>query len=79
MGKARKYKKHFIIFNNGGVISATTPKDWARANQNYFPKFNFSDSENTPVVDEIEKYLLKNGFSKIANNEIVILYQYKCL
>jgi hypothetical protein len=22
----RTYKKHFVIFNNGGVISATTPK-----------------------------------------------------
>jgi len=51
----RSNKKHFIIFNNGGVISATTPKDWARAHQSFFPKKNFSDSDNTPTVDVIEK------------------------
>ena len=36
MAKLKKVnKKHFIIFNNGGVVSTTTPKDWARAHQNY--------------------------------------------
>ena len=80
MAKTKRiYKKHFIVFNNNGIISATTPKDWARANQDYFPKYDFSDSYNTPIVEEIEKYLLKNGFSKIENKEIVILYQYKCI
>ena len=80
MAKTKRiYKKHFIVFNNNGIISATTPKDWARANQDYFPKYDFSDSDNTPVVEEIEKYLSKNGFSKISNTEIVILYQYKCI
>jgi len=34
----RVNKKHFIIYNNGGVISATTPKDWARAHQELFKK-----------------------------------------
>lgn len=37
----RLNKKHFIIFNNGGVISATTPKDWARAHQELFSGYNF--------------------------------------
>jgi len=73
----RVNKKHFIIFNNGGIISATTPKDWARAHQKFFNKYNFSDSDNTPTVGEIEKYLLnKESFSRIENNEIIILYQY---
>ena len=76
---ARKNKKHFIIFNNGGVISATTPKDWARANQSLFPTFNFSDSDNTPIVDAIEKELLRQGFSEIRNDDVVILYQYNSL
>ena len=59
MAKTKRiYKKHFIVFNNNGIISATTPKDWARANQDYFPKYDFSDSYNTPIVEEIEKYLL---------------------
>ncbi len=73
---ARKNKKHFVIFNNGGVISATTPKNWARANQNNFESYNFSDSENTPIVDVIERELSRLGFTAINNTEIVIYYQY---
>lgn len=73
-------KKHFIIFNNGGVLSATTPKDWARAHQELFNKFDFSDGDNTPTVDTIETYLAKaQGYSKIENEEIVIHYPFKNL
>lgn len=73
---ARKNKKHFVLYNNGGVISATTPKDWARANQNIFSNYNFSDSKNTPTVAVIEKELSRLGFSQVINNEIVIFYQF---
>ncbi len=76
---ARKYKKHFLIFNNHGVLSVTTPKDWARAQQGLFPSYDFSDSNNTPVVDVIEKELLRHGFTEIKNNEVVIFYQYNSL
>ena len=73
-------KKHFLILNNNGVISATTPKDWARANQTIFPKFTFIDSENTPRVEEIEKHLVtKFKYTKIENDEIVICYSYSTL
>jgi len=73
----RKYKKHFIIFNNGGIISSTTPKDWARVHQNLFNGYDFSDSENTPNVDEIENYLVNNeGFTRIENDEVVIHYPF---
>lgn len=72
-------KKHFIIYNNGGVISATTPKDWARANQHFFPKYDFKNDLKTPNVIVIEKYLSKNGFYCIDNNEVVIYYQYNSL
>jgi hypothetical protein len=72
-------KKHFIIYNNGGVISATTPKNWARANQNLFPNFNFTNSDNTPTVDAIELFLEQNNFNKIENKEIVIMYNYLSL
>jgi len=75
----RIYKKHFIIYNNGGVISATTPKDWARANQSIFPKYDFSNDLKTPNVISIEKFLLKIGFCCIENNEVVIYYQYKSI
>lgn len=77
--KVRQYKKHFIIYNNGGVISATTPKDWARANKHLFPNFDFSNSDNTPIVSKIEDYLSKNNFTKIENNEVVIHYDYLSL
>jgi hypothetical protein len=70
----RKNKKHFILFNNGGVISATTPKDWARANQELFTQYNFSDSKNTPTVAVIEIELLRYGFSEVTNSEIIIFY-----
>lgn len=74
----RVNKKHFIIFNNGGVISATTPKDWARAHQELFSGFDFSNSDNTPTVIEIEDLLVKNKkFSRIENSEIIIHYAYK--
>ena len=59
------------------MVSATTPKDWARANQTLFDGFDFSNSENTPTVDEIENYLVvSESFSRIENNEIIILYPY---
>ena len=76
---ARINKKHFVIYNNGGVISATTPKDWARANQQLFSQYNFTDSKNTPTVAVIEKELTKLGFSNLNNTEIVIFYQYSNL
>lgn len=73
-------KKHFIIYNNGGVISSTTPKDWARANQNYFSNKNFSDSDNTPTVDEIENFLTQHrGFRRVENEEVVICYDYNAI
>lgn len=76
----RVNKKHFIIYNNGGVISATTPKDWARAHQKLFLDHNFNDSDNTPTVNEIEAYVINNfGFTKIENEEIVICYPFKNL
>ena len=71
----RVNKKHFIMFNNGGVISATTPKDWARANRNLFPDFNFVGAKNTPTVIYIENYLVNNqGFKRIENEEIIVHY-----
>lgn len=73
-------KKHFIIYNNGGLISSTTPKDWARANQDFFPNKDFSDSDNTPTVDEIENYLTQQlNFKRLANDEIVVCYDYKAI
>jgi hypothetical protein len=77
--KKRKYKKHFVLYNNGGVISATTPKDWARANQHLFKSYDFSDSKNTPIVELIEDVLTNLGFHDINNNEVVIYYQYNSI
>jgi pectate lyase len=78
-GNIRKNKKHFVIYNNNGVISATTPKDWARANQHLFPNSTFQGSNNTPTVNEIENVLKNSGFAEINNFEIVIHYQYNNL
>jgi len=76
----RVNKKHFIIFNNGGVISATTPKDWARAHQVNFPNHDFTNSDNTPTVDEIERYLTTHlKYGKVENDEIVVCYPFKNL
>jgi hypothetical protein len=72
----RKNKKHFVLYNNGGVISATTPKDWARANRNLFQNYNFLSSKTTPTVNLIEKMLSKNNFLKLQNSDIVIMYNY---
>jgi hypothetical protein len=76
-GTKRVYKKHFVLFNNNGVISATTPKDWARGHQSNFPDHDFFSSDTTPTVEVIEDFLTtKLKFNKIENNEIVICYQY---
>jgi hypothetical protein len=73
----RQNRKHFIVFNNGGVISATTPKDWARAHQGEFANFDFANADNTPTVDQIEDHLVaEHGYSRIDNAEIVIHYPY---
>ncbi|MBN9285567.1 MULTISPECIES: hypothetical protein [unclassified Flavobacterium] len=70
-------KKHFILFNNNGVISSTTPKDWARANQEHFNNYDFTNSKNTPTVNVIEKFLVENlNYHKMENNEMVICYAY---
>jgi hypothetical protein len=78
--KIRINKKHFILFNNNGIISATTPKNWARANQELFEDYDFTNSENTPTVNIIEQYLTDNlDYHKIDNEEVVIFYAYKNL
>ncbi|GAB3890046.1 hypothetical protein [Spirosoma agri] len=74
----RTNKKHFIIFNNCGVISATTPKDWARANQQVFPDYTFEDANTTPIVNVIENYLVNTlNYRRVENDEIIIHYAYK--
>jgi len=72
-------KKHLVILNNNGVISITTPKSWARANQNLFSDYDFSDSDNTPIVKVIELELTRHGFTEISNSEVVIYYNYNTL
>jgi hypothetical protein len=76
---AKNYRKHIVVFNNGGVISATTPKDWARAHQDLFNDYDFSNSDNTPVTDLIEKELKNRGFKSVDNNEIVIYYEFNSI
>lgn len=77
---SRKNKKHIIILNNNGVITATTPKNWARGHQSFFEKYDFSNSDNTPTINEIENFLVNNrNFSRIENQEIVILYPFNKL
>lgn len=77
---SRKNKKHIIILNNNGVITATSPKNWARGHQSLFEKYDFSNSDNTPTINEIENFLVNNrNFSRIENQEIVILYPFNKL
>ena len=73
---SRVNKKHFIIYNNSGVISVTTPKDWARGHRQFFPNNNFLNANNTPTVSQIENILDQNGFDHIENNQVVIYYDY---
>ncbi len=56
----RTYKKHFLLVKSGGITSATTPKDWDRENREVFPNYDFSNSDNTPITEEIERYLVRN-------------------
>jgi|TARA_R110000796_G_scaffold63858_1_gene147666 hypothetical protein len=71
-------KKHYLLFNDAGVVNATTPKNWARAHQDRFPNYSFDDTENTPRTKEIERYLEETlRFRRVENDEIVILYPFK--
>ena len=68
-------KKHFMLYNNGGIISENIPKDWAMTHQELFNGFNFSNADKTPAVDVTENYLVNfGGFTRIANDELVIHY-----
>lgn len=72
--------KHLIIFNNGGVVSATTPKDWARAHQDNFPNHAFDNAATTPTTNAIEAHMTNNlGYEEIGNDDIVILYRLRDL
>ncbi len=76
-GQRRQNKKHFILYNNNGVISATTPKDWARGHKEAFPNHAFLDSAHTPTDTQIENYIVRQlGYHQIQNNEIIISYPY---
>ena len=66
-------------FPSGHLAFPTTPKDWARANQSLFEGYDFSDSENTPNVDIIERQLSVLGFKNVDNNEVVVYYEYNSL
>jgi hypothetical protein len=69
-------REHFLIYLINEILQQTTPKDWARANQHYFPDYNFMNANNTPTTDAIEAYLVTHlGFTMLANNEIVICYK----
>ncbi len=74
--KKRKNKKHFVLYNNNGVISATTPKDWARGHRTDFPDHTFADAPNTPTDIQIENHLNHLGFRQIKNSQLIISYHY---
>ncbi|GAC1426449.1 MAG: hypothetical protein NVS1B13_18020 [Flavisolibacter sp.] len=62
------------------MLSATTPKDWARAHPNVYLKKDFINSESTLTLHDSEKILAKTlGYQKIENKEIVICYPFKNL
>ncbi len=65
-----------IYYKNGtGTFIVTEPKPWAHENQSHFPKYDFSDNDNTPTVDVIEKYLIKNyNFQSKKEGGIKVLY-----
>lgn len=54
-------KKHFMIYykkGTGGYV-ISEPRPWARENQHYFPRYDFSsDNHPTPVI--IEEWLINN-------------------
>ena len=63
-------RKHFLIYYLNDVLAQTTPKDWARANYQHFPNYNFQGA-NIPTTETIEAYLIREcDYSKLENNEI---------
>ncbi|GEM_PF-1694964 len=77
---SRTNKKHFVIFNNNGIISIATTKDWARGNQSLFSGYNFTNSKNTPTINIIEKYLISEcNFTKITDDQVTICYEYNSI
>lgn len=69
-----KNRNHYVIYFEKDQIITTTPKDWARLNEDKFPSYNFS--EKMPTTDEISAFIVKNyGYTRIENENRVITIQ----
>ncbi len=69
-------RNHFLIYFKENKMLSNTPKDWARENKHYFPKYDFSDNQsNIPITDEIVAFLENNfAFSTVADDSVAIHY-----
>lgn len=64
-------KRHYIISSDNGLKTAI--KDWARANKQYFPKRDFSNSQReTPTTELITKKLIELGYKVTYEPEMVV-------
>jgi hypothetical protein len=64
-------RRHYVIYFDDELLIETTPKDWARENENLFPDYNF-DVE-MPTSNKIESYLVaEKGFTRIESKNRVI-------
>jgi len=56
--------KHYLLQKQNGKLIKTTVKDWARENQEKFPKFSFEKpytTVTTPTSEEIDAQLQREG------------------
>lgn len=69
-------RKHIIIYYENNRLIETTPRNWARLNQGYFPNYTFLNSNSTPVSEAVNNVLVNQlGFTRIENEEKVICFK----
>lgn len=69
-------RKHFVVFYDGEVLVETTPRNWARLNQVFFPNYTFENNDTTPVSEAVNTFLVTQlGFTRIENDEKVVCFK----
>ena len=72
-----RYRHLIVFFSNGGVIT-TEPRLYARANQDLFEEFDFSDSQNNhPTTSRIILELQNQGFRTEVNEVYGVKIHYR--
>lgn len=74
MAKKKKNYTHQVIYADSGRLIITTPRGWARDNQNHFP--DFFHNNKVPRTERVNKKLDELGFKTSTSAELVIHHKF---